>query len=148
VAKTVNAKLIAALKKIQDHHDRGGVLIAELTAIINAEETPGQQAKRLLDFFCRHWERMFPREKYVVNGAKDMASLKRLLKTLEAEEIAARIRLYFQSTDKFIVESRWSLPVFIVTINRLVAAPTDDSLAREVERTARESRALRSTTNG
>lgn len=91
----------------------------ELQAIMDAQPSRGQEAKKLLDHFVKYWERKHAGRKMVVNGAKDMASLKRVLRTLSAPDIAARIAAYFRCVDKFVVDADWSLPVFISRINSL-----------------------------
>jgi hypothetical protein len=113
------AKTLELLGKLDAHQAKGAELLAELRALIEAEPTIGQNAKRILDYFVEHWKRKFPGEQYVVNGAKDMASLKRILKTLPVEEVAARVRSYFRQTERFIVEGKYSLPIFCASINKL-----------------------------
>lgn len=103
-------------------YEQLGDAIEELAAAVNREPTVGQEAKRVLDYFVVNWERKFPGEKYVVNGAKDMASLKRLLRTLTADQVAERVRGYFRLTDPFIANSRWSLPLFVASINKITTA--------------------------
>lgn len=107
------------LVKLEAHQTRGAELLAELRALLEAEPTVGQNAKRILDYFVLNWERKFPTEKYVVNGAKDMSNLKRVLKTLPVEEVAARVRSYFRTSDRFIVEAKYTLPLFCSNINKL-----------------------------
>lgn len=143
MATTKDQQLATLLLKLQEHYNRGGQLIDELTAIIEKEETPGQQAKRLLDYFVAHWNRAYAPETYVVNGKKDMATLKRLLTdALTVDEVAARIQSYFKMrNDTFFANARFSLPVFIASINRIPGAgavkPRSD-MSAEVQRTRNE----------
>lgn len=134
---TENAKLAALLQRLQEHHDKGGALLEELTALVQAEETPGQVAKRVLDFFCKHWARKYPGQTYVVNGGKDIASLKRVLKTLPPDQVAARVRAYFRSDSVFFANAGHSLPVFVASINSLsgAAITAADQLHIEAQKT-------------
>jgi hypothetical protein len=107
------------LAQVTTQYEKLGDLIEELQAAVDREPTVGQEAKRCLDYFVANWERKYPGEKYVVNGAKDMASLKRLLRTLTPEQIAERVRGYFKLSDPFIANGRWSLPLFVSSINKI-----------------------------
>jgi uncharacterized protein YggU (UPF0235/DUF167 family) len=91
-----------------------------LEAAVHEQPTDGQLAKQLLDWFVAEWQKRHRGETYVVNGAKDMASLKRLLKQLSAREIAERMKLYLDSRDKFYVDARWSLALFCGSINKFM----------------------------
>jgi hypothetical protein len=120
---TRDDKVKAIVEQLRAIVTRQEQLLADLDAVLAAEPTPGQNAKRLLDFFCKHWEKKF-NEKYIVNGAKDMKMLKRLLSQLQADEIARRIRVYFNTTDdEFFTSSRFALSVFVSSINRIGVAP-------------------------
>jgi hypothetical protein len=118
---------------------RAEEMIAEanaLEAALNDQPTEGQLAKQLLDFFVEHWEKQHKGRKYVVNGAKDMATFKRLLKTLDARSIAKRTKtyLYNLSNDKFLVENGHSIGMFASRINSIRGdvAPSDFTVAPPV----------------
>lgn len=122
-------KAIEILEKIKAHDAKRGELLDELQAVLEAEPTAGQNAKRLLDYFVKNWERKYRPAKMVVNGAKDMGALKRLLGQLNVDEVAARIVAYFKGADKFVLDARHSLPVFISRINELSSTPIDGAQA-------------------
>jgi len=98
---------------------------ARLEEMLNDKPTPGQLAKKLLDFFCEQWKLKY-REDYVVAGAKDMASLKRLVGSLTAREIATRMKLYLASTERFYVDARHGLSAFVGGINKFSTETAKD----------------------
>ncbi len=117
-----DTKISEILERLYETHNRTGELLDELRAIVAKEPTPGQEAKRLLDYFVKHWERKY-RAKMVVNGKKDMGALKQLLTKLTMDDIAARIVVFFKTDDRFFAESKHSIGAFISNVNKLAARP-------------------------
>ena len=113
-------KAMELLAKLEDRHRRTGELLMDLRAVLEDDPTPGQEAKRVLDYFVKRWELKYPGKKMVVNGAKDMAILKRFLRQLPADDLAARVARYFQLSDRFVVDAKYSIPVFAARINELI----------------------------
>ena len=99
---------------------RAAEMIAEadaLEAAANEQPTQAQLAKQLLDFFFDKWQEKY-HAKYAVSGAKDMASLKRLLSTLPPREIAQRMKTYLRSTDRFYIDGKHPLGSFVRDVNK------------------------------
>jgi hypothetical protein len=120
---------LEVLARIEADHLKLGEKLAELRAILEAEPTPKQLAKRALDYFFAHWVRRFPNQKPVIDGAKDMQRFHRLIKQLGVDETAARIKRYFHRTDKFIVDAHYSLSVFFAKVNELLPEESERTVA-------------------
>lgn len=117
MAATLKARIEAHIVVLRK---RAAEMIAEadaLHAAVNEQPTNGQMAKQLLDFFCEKWKEKY-RADYVVAGAKDMASLKRLLASLPPREIATRMKAYLKSGERFYVDAHHGLSVFVGAINK------------------------------
>ena len=121
--------VLAVLVKIEQQHAKLGEGLAEIRALLEAEPTPKQNAKRALDYFFAHWVRRFPNQKPVIDGAKDMQRFHRLIKQLGVEETAARVKRYFHRTDKFIVDAHYSLSVFFAKVNELLPEESERTSA-------------------
>lgn len=109
----------------------------DLATLLTGGEPQLEKLKQLEQMFELCW-----RERYNLTGAKlvwnygkDRAQWKRLLRSLDVEEIQARIARYFASNDRFYVDARHPFGVFVGSINRwgverqdtfvLGAAPAD-----------------------
>lgn len=96
-------------------------LALEVEAMLGEKATPGQDAKRALDWFCGAWQGRYA-TKYVVNGAKDMAMLKRVLKSMSVDELELRMKRFFESSDPFYVNAKHGLGVFVAAVNKFGAS--------------------------
>ena len=109
-------KLVVQLKQISaaatDAH-------LELQAILDTRPSESQNAKTFLDEFVTTWQKKYPGQKYVVNGAKDIGSIKRLLKSLTIGELRQRRTAFFTSTDPFFKDAHHPLGLFCGAINKL-----------------------------
>lgn len=129
---TEQDRLIEAINKARKLHEQLGAALDELEQVANAKPTTGQQAKKLLDLFGALWRKRYPTQRFVVNGAKDVAMLKRLLGSLPEVDIAIRMDRFFRSTDPFFGEARHTLPLFIGSINKLAAEAPAGTMPRTV----------------
>lgn len=102
--------------------------VDRLEEMLNEKPSPGQVAKKLLDWWCDQWKQKY-REDYVVTGAKDMAQLKRLVGALTPREIAERMKLFLASRDPFYVNGRHQLAMFVGAINKFGETSKDFTLA-------------------
>lgn len=117
-------KAAELLAKLEAHQTKGAELLAELRAVLDAEPTAGQNAKRILDYFAKNWEKKYRGQKFVLtNAPKYMGELKRICEQVVVDEVAARVKAYFSGEDKFVVDARHSLPVFISRFNELTSTP-------------------------
>jgi hypothetical protein len=92
--------------------------------VLAAEQTPGQQAKLLVDTFSRRWAAVNRGQMYVIsNWPGAIAGMKRLLKDLSRDEILTRIDGYLASRDRFFVDGKHNLSTFISQINRFGSTP-------------------------
>lgn len=96
------------------------VVNKDLAALLTGNEPQVETLKQLEQMFELCW-----RERYNLTGAKlvwnygkDRAQWKRLLRSLDADEIMARIARYFASNDRFYIDARHPFGVFVGSINR------------------------------
>lgn len=122
IARAPMEKMVVRLRK-------GAQVLEEMAqdieAALNATATPGQQAKQFLDHFCAAWSAKY-RSKYSVNGAKDMAQIKRVLKTVAFDDLKARSTQFLASTDRFYSEAHHPLPMFLAAVNKFTAQVPDE----------------------
>jgi len=83
-----------------------------------APAEPG--VKRIIDYYFQKFVGKFG-EKPVIDGKKDGAIIKRLLRTYGEEKLKGLIDRFFESTDLFIVSSGYTIGVFKTQINKLIA---------------------------
>jgi hypothetical protein len=119
--------LQSILEQMFATHNRMADLLDDFDAALSKEPTAGQNAKRLLEYFVRHWERRYRGQKMLVNGPKDMATFKRILRQLGVDEVAARIGRYFKGDDRQALNAKHSVGLFALRINELVPDVGDPS---------------------
>lgn len=146
------AKLADAFRANQA---KGYELFEEMQAVLAEEATPGQLARRALETFGKLWTERY-KAKFLASHARDLASLKRILKTLSVEDIEGRMRAYLKDQDRFIASTNHSLPLFVSSANKYANAsrppdpPTDcthePSCRSDVEHTKRRNEQLRGLT--
>lgn len=83
------------------------------------EQNPVKDA---LTHFDQHWIAAYTRgaspvQHYQFNGLKDATAVKRLLKTMDATTLLARITNYFRDRDDFLVRQRHPFGLFIARVN-------------------------------
>lgn len=118
-------QIASAFERISDLYRRLGQEIESLDAMLNAGESDGKMANRLIKRFMVLWQGEY-HEPYVPNWSKDTAQLKRVLRQLEPEEIEGRMRVFLSSKEPFYVSSRHPLPMFVASINKFVVRKDDD----------------------
>lgn len=104
------------VEKFRAHQAKGYELLEAIKALLDSEASPGQLAKRALDHFATLWQNRY-KGKLIVNGARDMATLKRLLKQTAIDDLERRMALYFLDEDGFVRNAQHSLAVFSHNIN-------------------------------
>lgn len=82
--------------------------------------TGANGVRPLLDLYVELFEQKF-HQVPVIGFAKDGAILKDLVKALGEDVVRDILRRFFESTDPFVVKSGYSIGVFRVTANRLLA---------------------------
>jgi hypothetical protein len=99
-----------------------GELLAELKAVEAGDVTRGRAAAALLRTFAAGWQRRYG-SKLAVNGAKDVAMLKRLLVNLEPADVEGRMAKYLADGDPFYARARHPLAMFVANANKFVPEP-------------------------
>jgi len=100
----------------------------ELYALQTGGTTQGEDLKRLEQAFDYCWcERYTPGQigQYVWTYAKDRPQWKRLLRTLQPEDLEARAARYLASNESYYVERRHPFALFASSVNRWGAERTD-----------------------
>ncbi len=114
--KTPRQRLEQLVKTFERIARESSDAAVELQNILDTKPSNGQAAKNLLDLFATRWEARY-RTKFVTNGAKDMSIFKRLLKSIDANEIDTRQGKYMVDLDPFLVEARHPIGLFATRIN-------------------------------
>lgn len=118
----------AMLRTQLDKCDRSLAALLEevrgLRLMLDGEATPGQEAQGLVKDFAAAWNGKYAGQAYVPNWAKDVALVKRVLKTLDPAEVRLRIARYLASTDTFYSEARHPIGLFVAAVNKF-AQPAD-----------------------
>lgn len=134
-------------QEIIKSHARLANQLADYHALVAGSPTTGQLSKQLFTTWATLWLARY-REKYVFAGARDAGSFKRLLTTMTADQVVARMKAYLADDDAFLAKQRHPLALFISGINRyggsgaVEAAPVgcrhDPPCRTEVEHTRRQ----------
>lgn len=92
-------------------------LALEVESLLEEHATPGQQAKEFLDWWCARWAEVHG-ARYVVNGAKDMALIKRALSKVPLADLERRAVRYLRDQDRYVRDAKRPLGLFITRVNR------------------------------
>jgi len=87
----------------------------------------GSTAKHFLDWYCTEYLKHIKDEKgnpvkYIVQGAKDITLLKKLLKVIKEPELQSLALKYLKSTDKWIQNTGHPIGIFYSQINKFRAS--------------------------
>jgi hypothetical protein len=84
----------------------------------NAKPETDPRIKEIIDWFFDEYQRI-KGSKYVVQGKKDAASVKRLLGTLDLHDIKDRITLFLEDNDPWLVEKTGhTIAIFASRVNK------------------------------
>lgn len=87
-------------------------------------DNTGKEAKILLNYFFSKYKEE-RKQSYITNIPKDMKLLKNILKSLSIQTIKVCIDNFFNSSDKFIKSTDYSVGVFFSQINKLQKVDTE-----------------------
>lgn len=138
-------RLVKLVEAFRVHQAKGYELIEEMQALIAEEATTGQLAKRALATFGKFWSERYS-AKFVPSFARDMASLKRILKTVKLEDLERRMAAYLKDNERFVCSTTHSLPLFVANVNNYGARQAhgpDELLLDDVSRTRKQQERLR-----
>lgn len=124
-------KLTRALDELEKTHLKFAEQLEAARATLSQHPTTGQHVKHLFEVFAEWWQGRY-NDKYHFAGARDAGSFKRLLKTMDVETVAARMRLYLLDDDRFLVSQRHPLNLFISKINQYGTRPITEPPPRAV----------------
>ena len=99
------------------------------------EQKPKTDHTKLIEFWNQEYQTRFPSQKYVFQGGKDGKSVATILQRIGLEEAKRLVGLFFQTTDRWIIENGgFTIPMFLSQINKLAQkAPTSQERAIEEE---------------
>jgi len=127
------AKLIEAQRDLLEKLD---AVTHEIEQLLAGKPGIGATLKRLEAAFERVHEARY-HGVYVWNFVKDRAQMKRLLRTLDVEDIEGRMLVYLGSDEPFYTKARHSFPVFVAAVNGLVNPSQSHDLDDDVQATKR-----------
>ena len=107
-------KLLTALDELDEKRDS---IKAEIRALVSGDEGIGAKMKAVRDAWSGLWESVY-HTAYVWQFAKDNAQIKRLLKSMDVDELRERFVVYLGSSDPFFVKGRHSFGMFVATVNQ------------------------------
>lgn len=117
-------RMDALLAAMRSSHQKLGEQIDALESLVHEDPSPGQLAKKALDYFVSQWQARY-KTTYMVNGAKDVAQLKRLFvgsSRLDADDYMRRVDAYLHgpmSNEPFWVQARHPMGLLLVSLNKL-----------------------------
>ncbi len=134
-------KLIAAQ---QDCFEKLTVIQSELQSILGGGVALGQRIKDIQHTFGDEWAKRYG-QPYVWNYAKDVPNIKRLLRTLPADEIQKRVLVYLRNNEPFYTTNRHAFGLFVTSINTHTPASVKEDFAVESDVAATRERMRRLT---
>jgi hypothetical protein len=121
------SKVEQAVRKARTLLEQVSEQLDAIEAMLNDGDTPGQQARQALAFYGKAWESKYRTRHILPHVAGAMVQVKKLLKEMTLAELQAAMGQYLQSRDRFYVEARHPLAMFVKAVNKFTAAaPTDD----------------------
>lgn len=93
-------------------------LAADLEALLNGDNTTGQDVARLFKTWGDLWAKRYARDHVFTSRAKVGAAFKKLLATMPVTDIEARMRQYLASRDPFYSGAGYAIEVFLKAINK------------------------------
>jgi len=143
--KDEKPKVIKLLGVLRDLRENEQAVLDEIDVLLNGGVSIGDKLKQCYSTFAGAWAAAHPGQAYVWNYTKDAPQMKRLLKTLEPDEIGNRAARYVANNEDFIVRARHSFPMFVATINQHVAPASAeaDGLEADAAATQRKRREIR-----
>ena len=123
--KQTLSKIVKLIAVLREHQTACRDVTDEIEKLLNGEPGVGALLKRLQQKFENLWcLRYAPVQSgpgaasgYVWSYAKDVPHLKRLLKTLDVDEIEMRMQNYLWNDDAFYIKARHNFGVFVASIN-------------------------------
>jgi hypothetical protein len=116
--------LVKLVGVMREEHEKLGAVIAEFDAILGGRATIGEKLKAFEDSYSAFWAERYGAP-YVWNYAKDRAHLKRLLRSLDLGELAARAGSYLRNDDPFYTKTKHNFALFASSINSHAGAPKE-----------------------
>jgi hypothetical protein len=120
------AKLLEAAKElVAKHHD----VILEIDELLGGGAGIAEKMRQLETAFDAAWcARYAPGQtkRYVWMYTRDRPHMKRLLKLLTVDDLAARAALYLQDADSFYLKTRHPFGQFVSSVNRYAPAGAAD----------------------
>lgn len=159
------AKVTKLLELATELHQKEGEVIAEAMALLGGGQGVAEKMKDIERSFDAAWCARYAAGqsgKYIWQYAQTRPNIKRLLHSLDVDEIKRRILRYMRDDDPFIARPRHPFGLFVAGINKYAAAgeappefalegddrPTgcmhDPPCSSDAEHTARRGRELRS----
>lgn len=124
MAISEDVKMIATLKsltaKLREVQAQEYELTEEIQRILGGEPGLSSKLKQLESHFDRLWCERYAKGqhgRYVWAYVRDRPQLKRMLKSLEVEDIEQRMVNYLRNEDAYYLRSRHSFGIFVATIN-------------------------------
>ncbi len=113
----LNVELMVKLvTHMREQHDNLGALINEFDNLLAGKPSSGELLKQLY----AHWDALWLtrwRTKHVWKMDKDAPNMKRLLKMLGFDELAARMHSYIKSDEPYYVDKKHPFALFVTGIN-------------------------------
>lgn len=113
----------------------------------NSNSNTNENSKGLIDYYFKKFEEKF-KVKPSISGGKDGALLKKLHETYGFEKVKQLIDLFFDSKDRFIVDSGYTIGVFFSQINKLLIELSKNDVEKIPETTDEQIEFLRVGVNG
>ena len=111
-------KLTVLLRELQA---KEYAVVEEMQALLGGKAGVGEVLKRLQKAFDAAWCSRYAvgtTGRYVWQWARDLASMKRLLKALTAEQLEARFLVYVRNDDPFFTKNRHTFGLFVSSVNQ------------------------------
>lgn len=113
-------RLTTAYKKLRADFAQVHTSMIEMELLLSGNPTASESTTRLLKSWQTIWGKRY-NTAYQFNYAKHGAALKRMVRTLTADEIEARMTRFIASDERFHASARHSIDVFIATVNQFAS---------------------------
>lgn len=128
------AKVAKLLEMANEKHQQIGELLTEARGLLEGAPGIGDKLKAVERGFDAAWCSRYAKGatgRYVWAYMKDRPQIKRLLRTLTADDIISRAQRYIVDDDDFYARARHNFGLFVTNINRFAAAGESPDLALE-----------------
>lgn len=114
--QTLQKRFKALTAKLRELHSQQDDILREMQTIADGGVSVADKVKRVETFFQAEWESVYGGA-YAWRYSVDVPNIKRLLRSIDVEELLRRIENFFGNREDFYRKGRHTFGMFVATVN-------------------------------